>query len=183
MIRNVLIVLALSLIAGESVFANDLSYTNIRFGAVSGDISDRNLTGLSLKASLALNKNIFVQSTYNELELKLPTAEFERLLLGAGYSLKLTNNIDFQTTLSYVVTGTELSNSEGYEAALGFRSKPYRSIEFGIETLYVDVGAAEGEVGYTLSTRWIANNTFSLGLLYRQVDNVNTAVLDIGLGF
>lgn len=167
----------------SNVYAEDPSYSNARFGYVSGDIVLENITGISLKGSYSLTNQIYIHTTINDIEYQSFDIGFNRYLLGLGYHRDILNGLHFQGSAAYVVVDGDTDTNSGYEAALGLRKKVWEYFDVGVEALYVDVGNRDGTSGYRVSTRWLLSENWSLGILYRDLEEIRTAVFDVGFGF
>ena len=175
--------LVLCLFPAFSTTPEELSYTNINIGYLSGETDDVNIDGYVVRGNWSLNKHFYLIGQYNAIDYKNYPADFNRKVFGLGAHRPVSDSFDWVSGLTYINVNSENNNYDGYEVLTGLRGYLTDKLEIDLQAFYNDFVEDSGELGYYAEVRWLFSENLSLGLKYRSVDEVSTAALDLGFGF
>ena len=192
MFTKQLIIGAIATTAAFNSYAedSDLSYTYVGLAYQTGEVLNEDFSGFGVSGSAALNESIFVIGNYNRMTsddkynvgFGSDDIEVTQFDLGLGFHTPVAKNIDFVASLSYADAEIKYfgnkADGNGYLLNAGIRAKPTEMLEFGAAINYADI-EDDGETGYSLSARYFAAPTLSIGLGYGSADDIDTLSLDV----
>lgn len=166
----------LLIFAGQSVLANELSYSFVEIDYIDGDFSGQSADGFGISGSVALGEMFFLGGSYQDEQVDNfrfegfnSDLDAELLRLGAGMHGAISDNVDWVVSFDYAkVELSALGDPEddsGYIVDIGLRGLIGDVAEYSFAVIQSDV--AESDTGFRLGGRYhFGDSNVSAGLDY-----------------
>lgn len=171
----------LLIFAGQSVLANELSYSFVEIDYIDGDFSGQGADGFGISGSVALGEMFFLGGSYQDEQVDNfrfegfnSDLDAELLRLGAGMHGAISDNVDWVVSFDYAkVELSALGDSEddsGYIVDIGLRGLIGDAAEYSFAVIQSDVGGSE--TGFRVGGRYhFGDSNVSAGLDYVQYES------------
>jgi hypothetical protein len=181
--RNAMILASMAAmgLCAQALAKDEISYSYLEAGYISGESGGIDGDGLNAFGSLAFAENAHLFGSFSDQEFD-NDVETQFFQLGAGLNWTLGQKVDLLTRLSYVDLDIDLpgggsASDDGYALGFGLRTLLNPQFELSTGYTYTDLDLGGENTQINLGGRYYLNDQVALGLDLLQDDSDSTYIL------